>query len=277
MHSSVSLIELCIHQVCVWKQSSFVESLDCFARNGVTSTALWKPLVDDAGVKQAKKNLRDSGVSAISMCPLVLLEPENEHDSVLRAKQHLQFLEDAAELEVKSVIVITGGLSPESRDLNGQRQKVLEELELLIGQAEGTGLKLAIEPLHPMVCGTRSVISSLSEANDILDKLKRDDVMGIAVDTYALWWDARLKEEIQRAGSRLLNFHVSDWLHETRDVRLDRGMPGDGQIDNALIRSWMREAGYKGAVEVEILSALDWWRKPADTVVRKICERISFL
>ena len=89
--------------------------------------------------------------------------------------------------------------------------------------------------------------------------------------------DARLKEEIQRAGSRLLNFHVSDWLHETRDVRLDRGMPGDGQIDNALIRSWMMEAGYKGAVEVEILSALDWWQKPADTVVRKICERISFL
>jgi sugar phosphate isomerase/epimerase len=277
MYSSVSLKELCIHQVCVWKQSSFAESLDCFARHGVTSTALWKPLVDDAGVKQAKKNLKDSGVSAISMCPLVLLEPQNEHDSVLRAKQHLQFLEEAAELEVESVIVITGGLSPESRDLNGQRQKVLEELELLIGQAEGTGLKLAIEPLHPMVCGMRSVISSLSEANDILDKLKRDDVMGIAVDTYALWWDARLKEEIQRAGSRLLNFHVSDWLYETRDIRLDRGMPGDGQIDNALIRSWMREAGYKGPVEVEILSALDWWKKPADTVVRKICERISFL
>ena len=277
MNSSVSLTELCIHQVCIWKQSSFAESLDCFARNGVTNTALWKPLVDDVGVKHAKKYLRDSGVSAISMCPLVLLEPQNEHDSVLRAKQHLQFLEEAAELEVKSVVVITGGLSPESRDLNGQRQKVLEELEQLIGQAEGTGLKLAIEPLHPMVCGSRSVISSLSEANHILDKLKRDDVLGIAVDTYALWWDASLKEEIQRAGSRLLNFHVSDWLHETRDVRLDRGMPGDGQIDNALIRSWMMEAGYKGAVEVEILSALDWWQKPADTVVRKICERISFL
>ena len=277
MNSSISLSELCIHQVCIWKQSSFTESIDCFARNGITSTALWKPLVDEVGVKNAKKSLRDSGVSAISMCPLVLLEPQNENDSFLRAKQHLQFLEEAAELEVKSVIVITGGLSPGNRDLKGQRQKVVEELELLIGQAESTGLKLSLEPLHPMVCGTRSVISSLSEANDILDKLKRDDVMGIAVDTYALWWDARLKEEIQRAGSRLLNFHVSDWLHETRDVRLDRGMPGDGQIDNALIRSWMIEAGYNGAVEVEILSELDWWQKPADTVVRKICERISFL
>ena len=228
MNSSISLSELCIHQVCIWKQSSFEESIDCFARNGVNSTALWKPLVDEVGVKNAKKYLRDSGVSAISMCPLVLLEPQNINDSFLRAKQHLQFLEEASELEVNSVIVITGGLSPGNRDLKGQRQKVLEELEQLIGQAESTGIKLSLEPLHPMVCGTRSVISSLSEANDILDKLKRDDVMGIAVDTYALWWDARLKEEIKRAGSRLLNFHVSDWLHKTRDVRLDRGMPGDG-------------------------------------------------
>ena len=277
MNSSVSLKELCIHQVCVCKNSNFAESIDCFARNGVTSTALWKPLVDEVGVKNARKFLKDSGVSAISMCPLVLLEPQNENDSFLRAKHHLQFLEEAAELEVNSVIVITGGLSPENRDLNGQRHKILEALEQLIGQAESTGLKLSLEPLHPMVCGSRSVISSLSEANDILDKLKRDDIVGIAVDTYSLWWDAKLKEEIQRAGSRLLNFHVSDWLHETRDIRLDRGMPGDGKIDNALIRSWMREAGYKGAVEVEILSELNWWQKPADTVVRKICERISFL
>ena len=121
MNSSVSLKELCIHQVCVCKKSNFAESIDCFARNGVTSTALWKPLVDEVGVKNARKFLKDSGVSAISMCPLVLLEPQNENDSFLRAKHHLQFLEEAAELEVNSVIVITGGLSPENRDLNGQR------------------------------------------------------------------------------------------------------------------------------------------------------------
>ena len=58
---------------------------------------------------------------------------------------------------------------------------------------------------------------------------------------------------------------------------MDRGMPGDGLIDNPLIRSWMEQAGYTGSVEVEILSALDWWLKPADTVVKTICDRIAFL
>jgi sugar phosphate isomerase/epimerase len=269
--------DLCIHQVCVWKQSSFADSLDRFARHGVTKTALWRPMVDDVGLNQAKKILTDSGVSAVSMCPLVLLDPDKPLDRVSREQRQKQFLDDAAELEVETVVVITGGLPAESRDLSGRRQAVLEELERLIPTAKESGLKLALEPLHPVVCGTRSVISSLSEANDILDVLDRDDVMGIALDTYAVWWDAKLREEILRAGRRLCNFHVSDWLPETRDVRMDRGMPGDGRIDNPLIRSWMEQAGYKGFVEVEIFSALDWWLKPANTVVRTICERIPCL
>jgi sugar phosphate isomerase/epimerase len=234
-------------------------------------------MVEDIGVNQAKKILDNSSVSAISMCPLVLLDPDKLLDWASREQEHIRYLEDAAELRVKTAVVITGGLPPKSNDLAGRRQAVLEELARLIPVAEESGLKLALEPLHPMVCGFRSVVSTLGEANDILDALDRDDVMGIAVDSYALWWDPKLKEEILRAGPRICNFHVSDWLPETRDVRVDRGMPGDGLIDNPLIRSWMEQAGYKGPVEVEILSALDWWLKPADTVVKTICERIEFL
>jgi len=277
MFESVSIDEICIHQVCVWKQSNFEKSIDCFARFGVSSTAIWEPLLNDVGVKKAKKILSDSGVKAISMCPLVLLEPQGKKNKVLRKKKHNQFFENAAELDMKTVVVITGGLASDSKDLIGQREMVLEELEQLIYIAEANEIKIALEPLHPMVCGLRSVISSLAEANDILDRLNRDDVIGLAIDTYSLWWEAKLKEEIQRAGNRLLNFHISDWLIETRDVRLDRGMPGDGLINNALIRSWMRNAGFNGPVEVEILSAQNWWLKPTDTVVRTICERINYM
>ena len=76
-----------------------------------------------------------------------------------------------------------------------------------------------------------------------------------------------------RAGERILSFHVSDWLPETKDVRLDRGMLGDGLIDNRTIRSWVEEAGYDGLIEVEIFSARDWWQRDPDEVVRTIKER----
>ena len=269
--------DLCIHQVCIWKQSSFKESLECIARNRVFKTAIWKPLLNETELRYAKQNLRDSGVQAISICPLVLFDEESYPNAATRHQSHQKFLEQAAELEVQSVVVITGGIPRGSRDLAGQRARVLEELQRLTPLAEDTGVRIALEPLHPMVCGYRSVISSLSEANSILDQLNRDDVFGVAVDTYALWWDANLKKQIECSGKRLSNFHVSDWLMETRDVRLDRGMPGEGIIDNRLIRSWMEASGYHGSVEVEILSALNWWKQPSDTVIKAICQSLTNL
>ena len=175
------------------------------------------------------------------------------------------------------MVVITGGLPSGSRDLKEQRLRVQEELSLLIPLAKATGVRLALEPLHPMVCGHRSVISTLSEANEILDSLDANETLGIAVDSYALWWDSSLEEQIERSGKRLFNFHVSDWLHETRDVRLDRGMPGDGIIDNRLIRSWMEKAGFQGSVEVEILSEFNWWKQEPEVVLQSIVKSLPNL
>ena len=274
---NLTLEELCVHQVCIWEKSSFRESLECMARNGVSKTAIWKPLLVETELKSAKQNLIDSGVKAISMCPLVLLDEDAYPDPDGRLSSHRQFLEIAAELGVESVVVITGGLPSGSRDLKGQRLRVQEELSLLIPLAKAVGVRLALEPLHPMVCGHRSVISTLSEANEILDSLDANETLGIAVDSYALWWDSSLEEQIERSGKRLFNFHVSDWLHETRDVRLDRGMPGDGIIDNRLIRSWMEKAGFQGSVEVEILSEFNWWKQEPEVVLQSIVKSLPNL
>ena len=274
---NLTLEELCVHQVCIWKKNSFRESLECMARNGVFKTAVWKPLLDETELKSAKQNLIDSGVKAISMCPLVLLDEDAYPDPNGRLSSHRQFLEIAAELGVESVVVITGGLPSGSRDLKGQRLRVQEELSLLIPLAKAAGVRLALEPLHPMVCGHRSVISTLSEANEILDSLDANETLGIAVDSYALWWDSSLEEQIERSGQRLFNFHVSDWLPETRDVRLDRGMPGEGIIDNRLIRSWMEKAGFQGFVEVEILSEFNWWKQEPEVVLQSIVKSLPNL
>ena len=274
---NLTLKELCVHQVCIWKKSNFRESLECMARNGVFKTAVWKPLLDETELKSAKQNLIDSGVKAISMCPLVLLDEDAYPYPDGRLSSHQKFLEIAAELGVESVVVITGGLPSGSQDLKGQRLRVQEELSLLIPFAKAAGVRLALEPLHPMVCGHRSVISTLSEANKILDSLDANETLGIAVDSYALWWDSSLEEQIERSGQRLFNFHVSDWLPETRDVRLDRGMPGDGIIDNRLIRSWMKKAGFQGSVEVEILSEFNWWKQEPEVVLQSIVKSLPNL
>jgi sugar phosphate isomerase/epimerase len=148
-------------------------------------------------------------------------------------------------------------------------------LAKLLPIAQSNNITIALEPLHPMVCGLRSVISSLREANDILDQLNSADNIGIALDSYAVWWEPDLMAQISRAGNRILNYHVADWLAETRDVRLDRGMPGDGIIALPALRDAVEATGFNGPVEIEIFSARHWWQADPQHVVETILARAN--
>jgi sugar phosphate isomerase/epimerase len=233
-------------------------------------------MLEEIGVTRAKNSLRDSGVRAEVLCALVLIDSQSVDDQISQRLKNQQLLEIAAELEISSVVVITGGLPSDLKDIRLQKETALAELEFLLPTAEKLGISLSLEPLHPMVCGIRSVISSLRDAVEILDRLSHPNLT-IALDSYALWWDQELEDQIHQAGTRIRHLHVSDWLSNTQDFRLDGGMPGDGCIDNRQIRTWMEREGFKGPVEVEIFSAFDWWLRPADEMVKTISDRLEFL
>ena len=261
-------------------QCDFAQSLEAFARNGIFKTAVWREKLDAFGTEPGAKLLRDSGVEAVSLCAGGFLTARDPAAFQALLDDNRRWIEQAAAIGAESLVVITGGLDDGDRDLTGARQRALEGFARLIPEARAAGIRLALEPLHPMVCGFRSVLSSLRETNDWLDQLETDDaaaaeVMGIAFDSYALWWEDDLEAEIQRARRRIIDFHVSDWLPDTCDLRLDRGMPGDGRIDNALIRSWIEAQGYDGPVEVEIFSERNWWQREPDEVLRVIKERCA--
>jgi sugar phosphate isomerase/epimerase len=55
----------------------------------------------------------------------------------------------------------------------------------------------------------------------------------------------------------------------------DRGMMGDGVIDIPRLRRMVEDTGYDGAVEVEIFSDRDWWRRPIDETLDVSAERLQ--
>ena len=175
--SMVSKADICIHQVCFLEQCDFASSLDVLARNQVGMTAVWRPMLDAVGEKTARKMLDDSGVQAHALCALELLKGI-EHST--------RMLEIAASVGAKSIVAITGGFDANETTLEQARSNAVEMLAILLPIAKSFNITIALEPLHPMVCGLRSVISSLREANEILDQLDMSDHIGIALDSYAV-------------------------------------------------------------------------------------------
>ncbi|MBA1933088.1 sugar phosphate isomerase/epimerase, partial [Escherichia coli] len=83
-----------------------------------------------------------------------------------------------------------------------------------------------------------------------------------------------LASQILRAGKRILAFHVSDWLVPTTDLVNDRGMPGDGVINIPSIRRLVENAGFNGAIELEIFSPY-WWQKDINSTLDISVDRIA--
>ena len=228
-------------------------------------------MIESCGIAEARRIWNDSDMVAESLCVACLFEGE----VALRNRLDLADMFGA-----RTLVLITGGFEDlattgYSRDIEHARSLLVDRLGAAAELAADPRVRLAVEPLHPMVCGFRSVVSSLGEALDILDQLDDGHDIGLAIDAYALWWEHALQAKLMRAGDRILNYHVSDWLSDTRDLRLDRGMPGDGQI---ALRDWRRmieAAGYLGPVEVEIFSRDRWWKTPAKSMTAVILERMN--
>ena len=268
---------LCIHQVCFGFERDFATCVAALQRRGVGLTAVWHDKLAAIGAAAAARVLGDHGVQAVAVCPGGLLTAREASDRRAALEHNQRLLEDAVTIGARSLVTISGGLEEGERDLRFARDRALEGISRLLPDARAAGVRLAIEPLHPMTCAFRGVLTTLTQANDWCDLLDADGAVGIALDTYATWWDPELPAQIARAGPRLLHVHIADWLPDTRDLRLDRGMPGDGVIDFDAFLALVTATGFTGPLEFEIFSAHNWWRQPPDRIAAACADRAAVL
>jgi sugar phosphate isomerase/epimerase len=264
---------LSINQVTTREQWSLKQAVEGYARQGVHGIAVWQDKLHAFGLADSQRLLHDNGMTVTGYCIGGLLTTGDDAAFRQRLDENRRVIEEAAAIEAKCIVFVAGGLEDGSKDLAAGRARCLEGLALLLPEARAAGVTLALEPLHPMSCASRSVLTTLAEANDWCDQLDVGAELGIAVDVYHVWWDPNLAAEIARAGKRIAAFHINDWLADTQDLRLDRGMMGDGVIDIPGIRAMVEATGYSGHREVEIFSERDWWRRDGEEVVRVIKER----
>jgi sugar phosphate isomerase/epimerase len=243
-----------------WKMAQIIEGC---ARHGIRGISPWRDQVADFGLDQTARLVKTHGLTVTGLCRGGFFTAKNWLDDNRRA------IAEAHVLGAQCLVLVVGGLLPESKDLVQSRKQVLDGIAAILPEARAAGVPLAIEPLHPMQAADRAVVNTLEQALDLCDAL--GEGVGVAVDAYHVWWDPKLEAQIRRAGKkRILGYHICDWLVPTRDLLNDRGMMGDGVIDLPRLRGWVESTGYSGFHEVEIFSE-DWWRKDPDEVLR-VCK-----
>ncbi|UJP10098.1 sugar phosphate isomerase/epimerase [Microbacterium sp. KUDC0406] len=267
---------LSINQATI-KYADLATALRVTADAGVQSIGLWREPVNEVGLDTAAKMLADSGLRFSTHCRggfFTLPEgPERwaSIDDNRRAIDETAALAAAgAEGSTAVLVLVAGGLPEGSRDLVGARSRVHDALTELAPYAQDAGVTLAIEPLHPMFGSDRCVVSTLGQALDLAAGFPAE-VVGAAVDTFHIWWDPQVYEQIARAGreGRIATYQVCDWKTPLpADVLLSRHYMGDGVIDFASLTRAVVETGYDRDIEVEIFNQEIWDTDPATVVAR---------
>lgn len=266
---------LSLNTVTVRDRWTLAQCIEGCARHGIPGISPWRDKVAEMGLAQAARAVRDAGLTVTGLCRGGMFPAAEEAGRRAAIEDNRRAIEEAHALGARCLVVLGGGLPPGSKDLPGARAMLRDGLAAILPEARAAGVTLALEPLHPMTCADRSVLSTLAQALDLCDAF--GEGMAVAVDAYHVWWDPDLARQMARAGTgpkggRIAAFHACDWLVPTTDLVFDRGMPGDGVIDIPAIRAMAEASGYDGFTEVELLSRR-WWAEDPDHVLCVIRER----
>ncbi|MET7630831.1 MULTISPECIES: sugar phosphate isomerase/epimerase family protein [unclassified Streptomyces] len=261
------LSRLSINQETI-KQWSLPELTEGCVKAGIDKVGLWRAPVQEYGVERTAQLLTDAGISVTSLCRGGFFTALDPAEQARALDDNRAAIDEAAALSTDTLVLVSGGLPAGSRDLHGARERIAEALAELGPYAQEQGVRLAIEPLHPMFASDRCVVSTLSQALDIAERFPAEQV-GVVVDTYHIWWDDQAAAQIARAGAggRIHSFQLADWITPLpAGVLVGRGQLGDGSVDFRAFREMVEATGFTGPIEVEIFNEGLWARDGADVL-----------
>ncbi len=251
------LRRLCLHTITTkpWDTETCIAK---YAAAGLGGITFWRYNLEGRDPATVGRQARDAGLAIVSLCRGGFFPSATAAGRQAAIDDNRRCIAEAQALGAPLIVLVCGAVPGQS--LVESRKQIADGIAAVLPEAEAAGVRLAIEPLHPMYADDRSAVNTMRQANEICDVLGSPRLLGIAADVYHIWWDPELEAQIALSAEkdRLFAYHLCDWKTPTTDLLNDRGLMGEGCIPIRQISGWVEATGFTGLHEVEIFSTRYW-------------------
>jgi sugar phosphate isomerase/epimerase len=243
-------------------------AIDAYAAQGIGGITVWRDALEGRSAAAVGERILAAGLTPVSLCRGGFFAAASARVREEAVAANRRAVDQAAALGTDLLVLVCG--ADPRQTLARSRAQIASAIEALLPHAEAAGVRLGIEPLHPMYAADRSAVNTLSQANNLCAHFSSPWLV-VVVDVYHVWWDETLRDELSRCGREgwLAAFHICDWKPDMTDMLYDRELMGKGCIPIRDIRDWAERSGFQGYHEVEIFSH-NYWAQDQDRYLEDI-------
>src|SRR5690606_26807554 len=115
--------------------------------------------------QQAGQQIREAGLSVVSLCRGGFFPAASAAGRQAAIDDNRRVIDEAAALGAPLIVLVCGAVP--GQPLAESRRQIEAGIAEVLPHAAACGVKLGIEPLHPMYADSRSAISTLGQANEM--------------------------------------------------------------------------------------------------------------
>ncbi|HYF36279.1 MAG TPA: sugar phosphate isomerase/epimerase family protein, partial [Prosthecobacter sp.] len=157
------LPRLCLHTVTT-KPWSTEQCIAKFAAGGVSAITFWRYNLEGRDPAAVGRQAREAGLAITSLCRGGFFPARTAADRQKAIDDNRRCIAEAHALGAPLIVLVCGAVP--GQPLEESRKQITDGIAAVLPDAEAAGVKLGIEPLHPMYADDRSAVNTLRQAND---------------------------------------------------------------------------------------------------------------
>ena len=143
---------LCVHTLTT-KPWTIEECVNNYSAEGIRGITIWRNVLENKNLKEVDQLLKDSGMEVVSLCRGGFFPSVEAEKRAVSIDDNLFAIDQAAAIRAPLIVLVCGADGRQS--LEKSRDQIKEGIIKILPVAQKAGVKLAIEPLHPMYAGDR--------------------------------------------------------------------------------------------------------------------------